>query len=138
MKKLSLALLVCLSVAGCATYKTLPAQGPADFVEITTLGGRPKLAKKEIREKERIEALVAFVNALPNKWGVPWYGPPVGAVSFTFYSDGKFCGHFHVGPVFFGRENFSSQATSQKKIEELGGIVDIDLWGYITAKKFNQ
>src|SRR5580704_6010277 len=74
----------CLFFSACGTGEKLPVQGPADLIKVVTMAGSPKLALKEIREKEKIAALVAFVNELPDHWSIPWYGPPVGRVSFQF------------------------------------------------------
>jgi len=137
MKKIHLVVLFCLLLAGCTTYEKLPAQRQADLVTITTLPGFPELPRKEIRGADQIAALVSFVNSLPNRWNVPWAGPPVGQVNFEFYSHGKFVGNFYVGPNFFGRDagNFWSQSTDRTKIVELGKIVELDLLTYIDAKK---
>jgi len=124
-------------VAGCTHNEKLPPQQPADLVKISTLAGFPELPLKEIREKEQIEKLVSFVNALPNRWNVPWYGPPVGQVNFEFYADKKFVGNFYVGTFFFGRDrgNFWSQNANKAQIEELSKIVGLDIWAYLNEKK---
>jgi hypothetical protein len=122
-------------LCGCGLSTRLPEQKPADIVRITTMAGYPGLSRRDIRQKERIDALVAFVNSLPNRWGIPWYGPPVGRVYFEFISAKKGVGNFYVGRDFFGRDTdrHYSQDTSRARIEALGRIVDIDLWGYING-----
>lgn len=113
----------------------LPEQRPADLVIITTMAGYPMLPRRNMKQKERIDALVAFVNSLPSRWGIPWYGPPVGRVYFEFISDKKPVGNFYVGPDFFGRDTdrHFSQEASRGRIQELGRIVDVDLWGYLNG-----
>ncbi|MGA2017776.1 MAG: hypothetical protein ABSH26_12550 [Opitutaceae bacterium] len=129
------ALVLCTLLAGCAPHARLPEQAPADLVRITTMAGYPMLSRRDIRQKERVDALVAFVNSLPGRWGIPWYGPPVGRVYFEFISAKRGVGNFYVGPDFFGRDTdrHYSQEASRARIEELGKIVDIDLWGYINS-----
>lgn len=133
MRRTCFALIFCLLLQGCDTHRKLPAQGPADVVRITTLAGFPRLPRREMRERDRIAALVSFVNSLPNRWSIPWYGPPVGRVYFEFVSGKKVAGNFYVGPDFFGRDadKHYSQGASREKIEELGRIVEVDLWAYV-------
>jgi len=135
MRKYCLVLASCLLLAGCGNHEKLPAQAPADLIKITTAAGFPKLPRREIREKDRIAALVAFVNSLPNKWSVPWYGAPIGRVYFEFISANNMVGNFYVGPNFVGRDSGKSysQGTDRETIEELGKIVDMDLWEYVSA-----
>jgi len=136
MRGLRLAFVLGLLLAGCwPPGAKLPALKSADLVTITTMAGYPHLARRDIREKERVEALVAFVNALPARWDVPWYGPPVGRVYFEFFSAKRSSGNFYVGPGFFGRDTdrHYSQDASRARIEELGRIVGIDLWAYING-----
>ena len=130
------AIALCLLLAGCWwPGAKLPPQKPADVVKITTMAGQPPLSRRDIRDKEHIEELVTFVNELPSRWGVPWYGPPVGRVYFEFFSAKKGVGNFYVGPDFFGRDTdrHYSQDASRSRIEELGRIVGIDLWAYING-----
>jgi hypothetical protein len=125
----------CLFFSACGTGEKLPVQGPADLIKVVTMAGSPKLALKEIREKEKIAALVAFVNELPDHWSIPWYGPPVGRVYFQFISGGKNIGNFFVGPNFVGRESGKAYSQGARKgtIEDVGKIVGIDLWGYVSS-----
>jgi|CZKI01.1.fsa_nt_gi hypothetical protein len=140
MRRIGFALVLPLLLAGCGTHQKLPAQQPADRVRITTLAGFPNLPLREIREKERVAALVAFVNSLPNKWSIPWYGPPVGRVYFEFVSARRTAGNFYVGPEFFGRDTdrHYSQDASREKIVELGKIAGVDLWGYVNGRSPGQ
>jgi len=135
MRRACLALVLCLLLEGCGTHRKLPEQGAADVVKITTLAGFPRLPRKEIRDKARIAALVSFVNSLPNKWGIPWYGPSVGRVYFEFISGKKSAGNFYVGADFFGRDadKHYSQDASRERIEALGKIVELDLWAYVNG-----
>ena len=118
--------------------ESLNPQIPADFVKITTNLNEPI---KEIKDKESVEGLVSFVNYLPQKWEVPWYGPPVGKIYFNLFSEGKFVGNFYVGPNFFGRDisyghdsYFFSQSATKEQIDQLGKIVGLDLWEYVSEK----
>jgi hypothetical protein len=135
MRKAGFMLMAFILLAGCGRHEVLPEQAPPDLVKVTTMAGFPKLSRREIREKEQIAALVSFVNSLPDKWGIPWYGPPVGRVYFEFINRGKITGNFYVGPNFFGRVagKSYSQGATRGEIEELGKIVELDLWGYLNG-----
>jgi hypothetical protein len=136
MRKTCFTFMLSFLLAGCGTHEKLPAQKPADFVRITTLAGFPELPRREIREKERVAALVAFVNSLPKRWSIPWYGPPVGRVYFEFVSAKRSAGNFYVGADFFGRDTdrHYSQDASRERIVELGKIVGVDIWGYVNGR----
>jgi len=149
MIKLKTIFVICLGVllmncVSCVsdTSRVLEPLGPADRIEILTNGLRAPIA--EIIQKEKIEELISFVNALPQKWAVPsWYGPPVGKVYFNLYDAGKFYGNFYVGPNFFGRDvsyghdnyDFLSQAASKAQINALGNIVGFDLQKYFNEER---
>ncbi len=138
MRKSSFIPIFCLLLSGCGTHESLPAQEPADVVRVTTLAGLPGLPLKDIREKERAAALVSFVNSLPSRWSVPWYGPQIGWVYFEFYGKrGASAGTFCVGPGFFGRVagKSYSEGASRGEIEELGKIIGMDLWAYLTTNE---
>jgi hypothetical protein len=115
--------------------KTLQPQPEADTVRIRKSYGS-QLPVETIKESARITRFVAFVNSLPPKWRVPWYGAPVGKVYFEFYRDGKFVGNFYVGPNFFGRDGggFWSQKAARRRFDELSSIVGFDLWVYVHEK----
>ncbi len=134
MRKGCLVLSGCLLLSACGSGEKLPLQAPADLVKITTLAGTPGLQLKEIRDKEKVAALIAYVNSLPDRWSVPWYGASVGRVYFEFISGGKSIGNFFIGPNFIGRESGKtySQGAEKSRIQEVGKIVGIDLWGYMT------
>jgi hypothetical protein len=136
MRRGWLTLMTVLLLAGCRSGEKLPAQQPADHVKITTLAGLPRLQQREINDKERIAALVAFVNSLPDGWGVPWYGPRVGKVYFEFEKGHRGIGRFFVGPDFFGRDVGKpyTQSAGRKAIEEVGRIADVDLWAYVNSE----
>lgn len=129
-----LALMLCLAASGCAKHEKLPAQGGADVVAISTLAGAPALPVRAIRDKARVAALVSFVNSLPDGWSIPWYGASVGQVYFDFISGGKNVGTFYVGQEFFGRivGKPYSQSASRGRIDDLGKIVEADLWSYMS------
>jgi len=136
MREGCLALAVGLLMGGCGTGEKLPEQRPADDVKVTTLAGYPKLQLREIKDKDRIAALVAFVNSRQGGWSIPWYGASVGRVYFEFISAHRDVGIFCVGPNFFGRTTDKpyTQDADRKAIEELGRIVDTDLWAYVSAE----
>ncbi len=137
MRKSGLTLMVFVLLAGCGRHEVLPEQAAPDLVKITTMAGFPKLPRRDMREKEQIAALVAFVNSLPDKWAIPWYGAPIGRVYFEFITRGKIIGNFYVGPNFFGRVagKSYSQGASRGQIEDLGKLVELDLWGYLSGDK---
>jgi hypothetical protein len=127
---------------GCMQYhknESLNPQVPADLVKITNNRNDPI---KEIKDKESVEKLISFINSLPPKWEVPWYGPPVGKIYFNLHSEGKLTGNFYVGPNFFGRDasyghdayNFFSQSATKAQIDQLGKIVGLDLWTNVSEK----
>lgn len=96
------------------------------------------LSVGDITNNERVEKIVSFVNSLPQRWSVPWYGPPVGQVYFVFYRGGTNVGNFYVGPSFFGRDvnyghgsfQFYSQSATETQIREFGKIAGFDVWKY--------
>ncbi|HKI71425.1 MAG TPA: hypothetical protein VKA81_03545, partial [Verrucomicrobiae bacterium] len=100
MKALLLTCYAGIFLMGCISTahkdETLNPQAPADLVKIDKNHGS-ELPIAEIEVADRIEKLVSFVNSLPQKWSVPWYGPPVGKVYFNFYKDGRAVGNFYVG-----------------------------------------
>jgi hypothetical protein len=134
-----IALVLCVA-AGCAKHEKLPAQDGADVVTISTLAGAPALPVRVIRDKAQVTALVSFVNSLPDKWSIPWYGASVGQVYFEFISGGKSVGTFCVGQEFFGRVagKAYSQGASRGRIEDLGKVVGLDLWSYLRMKGSGQ
>jgi hypothetical protein len=127
-------LLACLCLAGAAPAmaRDLPPLGSADLVKLKGPSG-VVLPVIEIADAGQIAALTAFVNDLPGKWGVPWYGPPVGQVYLTFFREGKPVGNFYVGPWFFGRDggNFWSQRASKQQVAQLGSLLGFDLQPYL-------
>lgn len=135
LKKGLILLAGCLFFSSCGTGEKLPLQASADLIKIVTMAGAPKIALREIREKEKIAALISYVNALPNRWTIPWYGTPVGRVYFQFISSGKNIGNFFVGPNFIGRESGKvySQGAERGTIEEVGKIIGFDLWNYVSS-----
>jgi len=138
MKKILLTVCTALLVS-CSVYvraETLKPQVEADQVKLKKTYGSA-LPVEAIEEKAKVLRLIAFVNSLPQKWHVPWSGPPVGKVYFEFYRDGRAVGNFYAGPDFFGRDgsDFWSQKASKKQMETLGEIVGFDLWVYIHEKR---
>jgi hypothetical protein len=125
-------------LAGCAAVGLGEKLNPlpsSDRVALKKNYGRV-LPVEELKDAATLDRLGTFVNALPRRWSVPWYGPPVGKVYFTFYRAGKSVGNFYVGPNFFGRDggNFWSQSASKKQMDELSEIVGFDLWSYVHEK----
>jgi hypothetical protein len=124
--------------SGCAMLfgEKLPPLPAGDQIKIEGENGRV-LPVLEIKDPAKQTALVAFVNALPSKWSVPWYGPPVGQIYFKFFRDGKFVGNFYVGPNFFGRDgsNFWSQSASKRQMDQLSEIVGFDVWTSVHEKR---
>lgn len=125
-------------LGGCSLFgnRSLPPLPASDVVTVKQEYGSA-LPTTKLTDPTTVGRLLAFVNALPPRWDVPWYGPPVGKVYFDFYQDGKKVGNFHVGPNFFGRDggNFWSESASKKQMDELSAIVGFDVWAYIHEKK---
>jgi hypothetical protein len=128
MKPLRLFSGLLLALALPAPGRELKPQGPADVIKLRGPSG-VVLPVTEISDAGQIAALTAFINDLPGKWDVPWYGPPVGQVYLTFHRNGKFVGNFYVGPWFFGRDggNFWSQRARRPQVEQLGALLGFDL-----------
>lgn len=61
-------------------------------------------ALRTISDPASISLLVAFAEAHANRWGTPWYGPPVEVVSAGFYSDSQFLGDLGVGDDFLSAQ----------------------------------
>lgn len=135
---MSLRIFILLSLLGSFSpvsvlARTLAAQPSADLMKLRgSSRGTPPLA--EIREPARIAAITAFINRLPDKWSVPWYGAPVGQIYFEFFKDGKFVGNFYIGPGFFGRDRggFYSQRARPPQLAELSALVGFDVSPYVT------
>jgi hypothetical protein len=116
----------------------LKPQGEADSIRLRVRFGT-ELPKQEITDEIQISRLTHFINALPDKWSVPWYGPPVGTIYFDFYHSGRFIGNFYVGPDFFGRDagnNFCSQPATSQQLDVLSAIVGFDIRSHL--KKAEQ
>jgi len=122
---------------GCSEKQpqSLPLQELADLIRVEQT--HPNNELLIIRDKEKIEAIVGFINTKQGGWTVPWYGPPVGQVYLELYKNEKFIGNFYVGPYFFGRDigNFWSQSTNKEEIQELGSMLGINLLDMISETK---
>jgi hypothetical protein len=112
--------------------RDLKPQGPADLIKLKGPSG-VILPVTEISDAKKITALTGFINDLPGKWDVPWYGPPVGQVYLTFYREGNPAGNFYVGPWFFGRDGggFWSQRARKEQVARLGTLLGFDLIPFI-------
>jgi hypothetical protein len=129
-----LPLLSCLLLVSMlrAPARDLKPQGPADLITLRSTS-RTILPVTEISDAAQITAVTAFINDLPGRWGVPWYGPPVGQVYLTFHRAGKPAGNFYLGPWFFGRDggNFWSQRARREQVARLGDLLGFDLIPFI-------
>ncbi len=132
MKQLAVYLLF-MFLAGCADNQSLPPQDLVDVIRVEQ--NHPKQDLVVLRDKEKVKAVIDFINTKQDGWSVPWYGPPVGQIYLTLYKNDKFVGNFYVGPYFFGRDlgNFWSQSASENEIENLGSILGVDLLKIISA-----
>jgi hypothetical protein len=122
-------------VTGCISQATknvaLGQQALPDLAKVQTNLGDPVT---EIKDKATLSDLVDFINSLPPKWEVPWYGPPVGRVYFHFYKQNAPVGNFYVGQDFFGRDvrygngfKFLSQSATPAQIDQLARLTSLDL-----------
>jgi hypothetical protein len=151
MKNLALLVVVLglLGLAGCESGlssldlyhdEPLPALPAADRITIRSPSGRT-VPVTEITDHDKVVQMVEFVNALPNKWNVPWENPPAGKVYFTFQKGRVVLGNFYVGTLpsakegkpgsnFFGRNtnNNFSQVATEAQIRALGEIAGFDIW----------
>jgi hypothetical protein len=125
MKHIALIIFL-IALFGCADKKTLPPQELVDIIRVEQ--NHPENELVVITDKEKIQAVVDFINKKKSGWSVPWYGSPVGQVYLELYKNEKFVGNFYVGPNFFGRDlgNFWSQPASKNEIAELGSILGIN------------
>jgi hypothetical protein len=131
-----LVLLVILTAASLpvrVAARALEPQATADLIKLRSTS-HANFPVGEISESGHIAAIIAFINHLPARWNVPWYGPPVGQVYLSFYRDKKFVGNFYAGPNFFGRDlgNFWSQSASPQQLAELGDLLGFDLKPYLS------
>jgi len=145
MKPISIcACLAPVLVAGCVSQHlkniALSPQVVPDSARVETNRGQ-RLA--EITNTAALSDLADFVNSLPPKWEVPWYGPLVGKVYFQFYKQDAPAGNFSVGPNFFGRVmnygdgnfRFFSQDATPAQIERVATITGVDLQSQIAEEK---
>jgi hypothetical protein len=109
--------------------RALSQMGEANAVEINEGFNDPPFLKPKITDADIIDELRAFINSLPPKWNVPWYGPPVAKYHLEFYENGDFIGSFGIGPGFFTRNegNFYSQHATEDQMKQLSLILEVDL-----------
>jgi len=119
------ALLLVSSFAEAAT--SLPPVSTPDVIRVER--NHPKQVLVEVKDPDRVQAVVGFINSRLAGWSVPWYGPPVGQVYLNLIKDGKVVANFYVGPWFFGRDqgNFWSQRATEREVTELGKLLDVPL-----------
>lgn len=82
----------------------------------------------EIRDPERISALIAFTNDLLEGWGTPWYGAPVPKVEAHFYDGDKPAGTLCAGKNFFARgpATLLSRKASRSEIMRFLELVEVE------------
>ena len=81
-----------------------------------------------IDDPERVQSIVAFVNARKDQWENPWYGVPVGPVRVSFYQNTAFVGSFSAGNGFFATHrqgDFASQLASTQELEEFTRLIGV-------------
>jgi len=95
----------------------------------------PKKDLAIIHDKEKVKAVIDFINTKQDGWSFPWYGPPVGKIYLKLYKEEKFVVNFYVGLYFFGRDfgNFWSQSASTTEIASLGSLLGVNLLELISA-----
>jgi hypothetical protein len=122
-----IAFVVLLASACGNAATTLPAVATPDVIRIER--NHPKQLLGELKDQEKVRAVVSFINARTSGWSVPWYGPPVGQVYLNLVKDEKVIGNFYVGPWFFGRDhgNFWSQRATEKEVADLEALVNVPL-----------
>lgn len=132
MKHIAL-ILMPIVLAGCEGKQSLPPQELVDVIYVKQTYPENELIV--VRDKEKTEAVVAFINKRQNGWSVPMFGAPVGQVYLELYKNEEFVGNFYVGPHFFGRDldKFWSQPATETEIKQLGSILGIDLLGLTIA-----
>ena len=106
---------------------TLPPVEAPDFIQVER--NYPKQVLAELRDPDKVRAVIAFINSKRTGWDVPWYGPPVGQVYLKLIKSDKLVDNFYVGPWFFGRDrgNFWSQKASEQEVQQLGELINVPL-----------
>ena len=132
MKNIAIFILF-IVLSSCAGNQSLPPQEMVDIIRVEQ--NYPKKDLAIIQDKEKVKAVIDFVNSKQDGWSIPWYGPPVGKVYLKLYKEEKFVGNFYVGPYFFGRDfgNFWSQSASKAEIASLGSLLGVNLLELISA-----
>lgn len=128
-------IIAALLLSSCGQPTVLKPEAIPDVIQVEQNYPGKKLLVV-LKDRAKIEKVIAFVNARPNNWSVPLAGPPVGKVYLLFLKDNKIHGNFYVGSSFFGRDqdNFWSQPATNDEIAQLGQLLDLPLLEIINAK----
>jgi hypothetical protein len=117
--------------------KALPQMPDSDFVSIRGGFKDSPFPLSNVTDAGKIHEIRSFINSLPPKWNVPWYGPPVAMYNFEFHRNGEFIGRFGIGPSFFTRDegNFYSQHATEDQMKQLSSILEVDLSNLLNQSK---
>jgi hypothetical protein len=79
-----------------------------------------------IADPARIERVIAFINARPNRWNTPWAGAPIHPVHIQFYRDGEFVESFGIASTSFERQTFLSRPATRSEVDEALALVELN------------
>lgn len=79
-----------------------------------------------IADPARIERVIAFVDARPNRWRTPWAGAPIHPVHLQFYRDGDFVESFGIGSTSFERRTFLSRRATRPEVDEVLALIGLN------------
>jgi hypothetical protein len=119
--------LMALLLSSVTEAATLPPVEAPDVIEVER--NYPKQVIAELRDPDKVRAVVSFMNSRLTGWDVPWYGPPVGQVYLKLVKNDRLVDNFYVGPWFFGRDrgNFWSQRATEQEVQKLGELIGVPL-----------
>lgn len=116
------------ALAGCSFGKRCPDMAferlrSADRVRVRVgAQGLPDSTEHTITDAAAIARIVAFAEARPDGWGVPWYGAPVAHADAAFYEGGRFLGDLGAGHGFLTAQGcgwFQSRSATRDEVAEL-------------------
>ncbi|MBX3476134.1 MAG: hypothetical protein KF910_00840 [Brevundimonas sp.] len=125
-----------LAISGCVQTeppKSLPSvvDGVDEIHVVANVGcTAPTLGTgylcNSITDGARIERIVAFVNARPNRWIMPWAGAPIHPIRIEFRKDGRHQETFGISASSFERATFFSQHATRAEVDEALDLVGLE------------
>ena len=134
--KLMLAGVAILASAGCALIEPPTALSPVaqgvDAVHVVSRVGcsQPQPGSGDlcgvISDPESIAKVIAFVNARPAGWSMPFDGAPIHPVHIEFYREGQFIESLGVSAYSIERRTFLSRRVTDAEVDEVLGLVGLE------------